>query len=481
MPTHRLDTLKDVLLIIAVWWGGVVLVNPVGEFPLFDDWAFSRTVEHLLNTGEYDPLNWGWMTLVTNALWGALFCLPQGFSFTALRISTLVAATLGLVGVYILFRDLQQPRSIVAIAVALTGFNPYFFSLSHSFMTEALFTALLVWTSILLLRALRTGSYVHLAIGAVLGLAATLSRQLAVCVPLAFAVVQLLRSNFSPPSVIRALTPLVVCLAGYLSVLWIGVIGVNVNALIFNSLGDVGKVFRTIIDNSYIALVHSGLLLFPLLLLEIVHLQRRPPAQVITAGAIALLVVTLTVVAKATLGGQSQQILLPLSSWLVKSGVGPAWLYDMVFLQNDNMQPLPAEFWIAVTAIALTGAVILIMAFSLRIGDVIGRRLRNGAIDDADLVTTFAFLTVIIYFLLLLTAPFTWDRYVVPMVPFMAVTIIGPSSSPTSAWNRVWPPGRIAAWTLLALFGAYAVAGTRDYLAWNRVRWTALHALMQED
>jgi hypothetical protein len=36
------------------------------------------------------------MTRVFQIVWGALFCFPFGFSYTALRISTL---TLGLVGV----------------------------------------------------------------------------------------------------------------------------------------------------------------------------------------------------------------------------------------------------------------------------------------------------------------------------------------------------------------------------------------------
>ena len=32
---------------------------------------------------------------------------------------------------------------------------------------------------------------------------------------------------------------------------------------------------------------------------------------------------------------------------------------------------------------------------------------------------------------------------------------------------------------LLALTAAFAVAGTKDYLAWNRVRWIALDELLQ--
>jgi hypothetical protein len=481
VPQSRLSTLQDILLIVAVWCGGVVVVDPTGEFPLFDDWAFSRTVDHLLSTGEYDPLNWGWMTLVTNVLWGTLFCLPDGFSFAALRASTLVAAVIGLIGVYVIFRDLQQPRGIAALAVALTGFNPYYFSLAHTFMTEALFTALLVWASIFLIRSLRTGSDLQLIIGSLLAVAATLSRQLALCVPLGFAIALLFKSSYwNPQSVLRAVAPVIACFIAYFAVLWAGMVGVNVNTLVFQSLSDLQKLFQTVAYNTYIVLVYSGLLLFPILLLDTLDQWRRQRARVISLGVFSILIVALTTAAKAIYGVHGREILLPLSSWLVASGVGPVWLYDMVFLKNDNLQPLPATFWIAVTAVALVGAVMLIIALALRTTEIVRGIRRREPLGDAGMVTTFTVLTVIIYFLLLLTAPMTWDRHVVPMIPFVMMAIVGLRTSPTGPWLNVSPPWKAVALALLVLFGLYAVVSTRDYLTWNRIRWLALHELMHD-
>lgn len=478
IPEGRLGTITDIALIVAAWCGGVLIVNPIGNFPLYDDWAFSRTVAHLLSTGEYDSLNWGWMTLVTNVLWGALFSLPDGFSFTALRISTLVAAVIGLIGVYVLFRDLRQSRCVALLAVSLTGFNPYFFSLSHSFMTEALFTALLVWASVFLVRSLRTESNLYLIVGTLLALAGTLSRQLALCVPLAFAATQLLKSGIRPPSVLRALTPVAVCVGAYIAVLWAGMIGANVNMLIVDSLSDVHKVSQTVIYNIYITLIHSGLLLLPILLVDTVDQWRRQAARVISIGGMSIMIIVLIVVAKAYYGPFGGEIALPLSGWLVKSGIGPVWLYD--FPDNDSIQPLPRGFWIIVTSMALAGSVMLITAFVLRITELIHRIARHEAMADASLVTSFSALTVIIYFLLLLTSPVAFDRHVVPMIPFIAMTIVGFRTSPASTWFNAPPLWRVATWTLIALFGFYAVVGTRDYLTCNRVRWMALNELMQD-
>src|SRR5215471_11216692 len=75
----------DLLILAAFWCASLLIVWPVGNFPLNDDWAFARSVERLLETGNYYPTPWAAMPLLTQTLGGALFCLPAGFSFNALR------------------------------------------------------------------------------------------------------------------------------------------------------------------------------------------------------------------------------------------------------------------------------------------------------------------------------------------------------------------------------------------------------------
>ncbi len=77
------------LLLASLWVASLFVVNPIGDFPLNDDWSFGLAVKNLLQTGEFHPTGWTSMPLITQTLWGALFCLPGGFSFNALRFSTL--------------------------------------------------------------------------------------------------------------------------------------------------------------------------------------------------------------------------------------------------------------------------------------------------------------------------------------------------------------------------------------------------------
>src|SRR6266850_6812147 len=96
----RSDWLVDFVAIAFLWSVAVVIVNPIGNFPLNDDWAMATTVKRLVEDGIYRPSGWTGMPLITQTLWGALFCIPFGFSFTALRFSTLAISLTGVFGTY---------------------------------------------------------------------------------------------------------------------------------------------------------------------------------------------------------------------------------------------------------------------------------------------------------------------------------------------------------------------------------------------
>jgi hypothetical protein len=91
----------DLLIIVALWCVAAFFVNPLGNFPLNDDWSYGTAVKRLLEGDGFRPTGWTAMTLVSQVIWGALFCIPWGFSFTALRFSTLTLALLGICCLYL--------------------------------------------------------------------------------------------------------------------------------------------------------------------------------------------------------------------------------------------------------------------------------------------------------------------------------------------------------------------------------------------
>ncbi len=72
-------TVLDVVIIALLWTLAVLIVQPVGEFPLNDDWSWGMTVKRLVEGLGYQPGRWREMTLLSHTLWGALFCIPHGF------------------------------------------------------------------------------------------------------------------------------------------------------------------------------------------------------------------------------------------------------------------------------------------------------------------------------------------------------------------------------------------------------------------
>src|SRR5689334_10766744 len=98
--------IKTSLLFLAAFTIPLLILRPLQNVPYVDDWTYAWSVENLLNTGTLKVLDWSSSMAVAQALWGALFCLPAGFSFSALRLSTWVLSVFGIIGFYQLLMEL---------------------------------------------------------------------------------------------------------------------------------------------------------------------------------------------------------------------------------------------------------------------------------------------------------------------------------------------------------------------------------------
>jgi len=476
----------DIALIALVWCVSALVVNPVGDFPLLDDWWFGRTVNHFIETGDYRPLGGELMTMITNILWGSLFCLPAGFSYTALRLSTLSLSLIGLIGVYVLVRDLQQPRWLALLVTLTLGLNPIYYSLSNTFMTDVPFVAIATWAAVFLARSLKSGSDLQMLAGAALALAATLSRQLGLCIPLAFAVTLLLRPGVTPRIAFRAVIPLILCVGAYLAFKhWLAVTGRTVafgwpNDAVLQELKNAKELIGLLFVHAFEVLINLGLFLSPVLLFSVKDIIRSHGRRAIVPIAIGTLTIILCGAVTAYYG---DAVLFPMreDNLLVKFGLGPVYSRDTMVLHLDNMTPLPAGFWLIVTAMGFVGSASLIATFSAHLPNLIRKVLQRVPIRDTEAVGLLLVLCGILYLLFLLPFPGFFDRYVLLLIPFFAAGIIGI----TDAFAKIAPYKenllRLPAFALVAAFGLFALAGTHDYLARNRARWEAFRDLMQHD
>ena len=191
VPTpFRADALA--LLALASWVGlCAALVGPWPDVPILDDWTYAWSVERLLQTGELAILPISSVYPVAQVLWGALFCLPFGFSFNALRVSTLVIAVLGAWAFYATLRELGSGQRRALFGTFLVLANPLTILLMHSFMTDIPFLSVTCAATWLFTRGILRRHAGSLWCAGALAVTSVLIRQVGVALPVAAAGVAL--------------------------------------------------------------------------------------------------------------------------------------------------------------------------------------------------------------------------------------------------------------------------------------------------
>jgi len=478
----------DFFLLTVFWLMSLVVVDPTGNFPLYDDWSYALTVKHLLATGTYQPTGFAAMTLIVNVLWGGAFCLLAGFSFVVLRFSTLFASWLGILSVYWLMRECRQPRGVTLLATLVFAFDPAYYFLSNTFMTDVLFIDLTVFAAIFFLKDLERRSNARLFMATIFSLAAVMSRQIGLAVPLAFAIVSILQQGGKARAACRAVMPLILCVVALIGFeQWLARTG-RLPALynyktetLVEAIGHPAKLAGVFAHSCYLCLMYLGFALSPILCLSLPRLRSNHKHWWVLCAWLAAALTGLTIVN----GLCGKGFTMPLSNNVVhRSGLGPLTLRDAFFVNTTPM--LPEFFWLAVTMISVAGATILASRIIFLAGGAV-RKLLPFQLDSNEAGGLFLVLAGVVYLLPFFINGFV-DRYLLPAVPFLMAGVLihlPQSAAQTRPQPRAmlagFAPAKLTGALLLAGFIGYGVCGTRDYLAWNRARWVALNDLMQKD
>jgi len=475
------------LCLSAVWFASLLIVNPIGDFPLNDDWSFGRTVKHWLDSGEFRPAGWFPMPFLTNAIWGYLFCSPFGFSFTVLRSSTLTLSWVGILGTYALVRQTDQPRWL-AVLIALTlAFNPLYYALSNTFMTDVPFSALMILAGIFFARALKSDSYVDLLIATAFATAATLSRQLGLASTIAFTITAVLvRRPLTIRCLLRASTPPIV--AGGALLLFQRTLQASHRLpavyqarteYLANVITEPSALLHSqsmVPKNLHLGALYLGLFLLPVLIFLVAKILQSHKKQ----GIILLcLAAGLLALRSGVLVSRNRSLFMPLShNVLIGSGIGPLTLRDTYILSLDNVPWLGWGFWFVVTAMSAIGATLLIALVTW----ATARFVRDWWLNNLGanrVVGLFFLLTGIVYLGPLVITSF-YDRYLVPLIPFFAIAIACACDQGQRAHRETLTVTRWVSLATLLAMTVFAIGATRDYLAWNRLRWEAIHHLMND-
>ncbi len=470
--------LKDLGFLLLLWCLAILLVNPYGNFPLNDDWSYGTTVQRLLEEGRYRPTGWTAMPLISQVLWGALFCLPFGYSFTALRVSTLVLALLGVFAFYLLLRQVGGSRKIAVVAALILAFNPVYFSLSQTFMTDVPFTTFTIIALLFLIRNVLFDSFSDLFWGTCCIAAAMLCRQLGFFLPVSFALVLLAKYGFSLRWAVRAIPAGGVGMAGLLVLQYWLMVSEAVPSKYSSTLHILIQALRrphtlvfTIFEQLCVILIYLGLFLLPLtFFLSIPH---RTDKSARLAKTVFGLFAALSIV---MLFSKSQ--LMPLGqNILIKGGVGPRTLRDTYLLELPHGPEFSVIFWLFVTIMAVVGGGLLLIYTIFIVRSRLHEMrscLRGG---NRELLSTIFFLAAIVLYVFPLALSGFFDRYLLPLIPLICGFMIASDSVKERPQRSFFKKGALC---LLIVFAVFSVGSTREYLDWNRLRWKALHRLLYD-
>jgi len=439
-------------VIVAVGVAVAVVIGVTGDFPLSDDWSYAYAARALCDDGELSFLPWTGASLVFQAWYGAALCKLFGLSFTVLRISTVLLAIVGAVALHALLRALDVDRRLAALAVATCCLGPLYVNLAFTWMTDVPFTVAVVVAGYLYVIGIERDDPARLLIAGIACAAALLIRQHGIFVAAAAALAILgSRSSALPDRLLRASAAAAFPVAVFLGFhLWLFFIHGAPSGL-QDKVSEAGTLALTTIGNSaFRGLHYIGVLLVPLaVVLAPSQLRKRPAVLATLAAALSALVVFLYA---------REQVLMPyLTNVIYDFGLGPLSLRDTQFLGMAPPLQLGLPFGVLLT-IGSTAATAVVLTSMLGAS----RRLGEPAFAFV------AYAALLLFAGSLLHTKFYFDRYLLPVLPF-AAAVVAASSRPTRIGVGAWATAAALAW--------FAVAGTHDYMEWNRARYAGIAEL----
>jgi hypothetical protein len=476
-------------LLSAIWLCMIILVNPIGNFPLHDDWAFGWTVRTWLEAGEFRLSDWNATNSLSQIVLGSLFCLPLGFSFTTLRFLTLAFGLLGALVSYGLLRQVGGGRSLAVLGAMLIVVNPLYFNLANSFMTDVPSFTFFVLALFCLICGLRRRSPFIVGLGLFLSCVAVLNRQSNLIIIPAFSLAYLRDRGVRLRSIGHVILVNMIVLVVYISYpQWLKLTGrtpflynLQIDQLTLSIKGGVGQIGITIFHNVATIAIYLGLFLLPFLLVIAASQYRNLSARQkqfgvwpisILVGAASLFVATHHPMPLAgnilnvfNLGGESIPGYDAFLSRATRTGMGRAW-------QGMTVIGVVGAALLTVCSIF---AVLQFFYYNRRPDE---RKMGSGSEKQWKVILVGAVLAMYCLPICILNKQYWFDRYLILCLPLMMMfATLSVTGGKLQSVNFM-TIGCIM--TLVLFYAGATIAGTHDYLASNRVRWQAISYAMRE-
>ena len=456
----RFQAQKGIIGLLILWVLSLFAVNICGEFALIDDWAYAKSVRDFSEFGVFKIYDRIAITFVSNLLWGSLFTKLFGFSFFVLRLSTVVAGGVLIYTFYRWLGLLTENQKLQLFCTALLAFNPLFYVLSTTFMTDIFFLMNASISLYFFTAYLKTENLKLLCWAFFFTIIAALSRQVGMVIPIAFLLVSLRKTipikhriYTYGGALIRVCSLILYYLLLASSKSTPSHYTMHPNELVHQMMGLNKEIVLRWLFYFYTTVVSLSVLLLPFGLFVLSQ------KQVNTKKALLIL---LSCLVGFGLIGLFRETTFPFNGQIVNDyGIGGYFFYEPYSRVAQMSYDIPDWFNVALISISVG---VLIYLISEQFHSAYQK------IKSSRLVQFLA-LTAILYYPCF-GFVYVFDRYllfhIILLIPLLILLFKDSLKSTSRSYS---------AYAVLAVFSLFTLIGTRDYFEYNRTKTKALNEL----
>jgi hypothetical protein len=477
------------ILLLLIWALIILIVNPVGEFMINDDWSFVKSLEAFRTEGKVIATGWGpsWApggpSLLFHLLWGNFFSYLFGYSLTTLRISVLTLGILGSFGLLWLFRFAGVSPWLSLLGTLTVVFNPLFLAESFTYMTDVTFASLAIFALLFLSLGVEKSRLSLIIIGLVFALCSILTRQIGVVIPMALVAACLVH----PQGLKLGKVKILFLVMGVVLIPWVAyeVFLYFAGSTPVTQHQVIHKIVRAPLEKGFID--YLGFLAYNLLFCAVGYIAFfiSPVLAVRYASFLSLksfryflgiLATSFVIFEAAILAGFINPPMVLSGNVIFNLGIGPILLKDtyILFMQR-TIAITPAVYYLLFWWAILAMGVLLSLVFSS-----LRSLLPFGSSRERPPLSFPAALSLLaaLFYLGIITLTGLHDRYLIPVFIFVVIWLVLDTAAARDSIRKSWRiwPGLVP----LVIFAFFSPLAIHDFMEMKHHLQKAQNYLVQE-
>lgn len=441
------------------------LIYPVGEFPLNDDWAYSKAVYEYVTFGKLKFSNLIAIPFISQFFIGVGVCKVFGFSHFILRLISIVTTLLSIYILNLILKKIDVKSHLHFFILIIFAFNPLVLSMGNTFLPDPIILFFSVISFYFMVNFFTTKKKWNLYFFVVFTVLGTLNRQTGVLIPFAFGIIFFISNPKTLKNIFFSISPLIInIIALYIYKKVAGhyeIIPGNYNLQLKGILKIISEPslasFFLVCVNFLTSIICLGILILPLTISNYrTHLSQ---IKKVLISKIIFIVFILGLFVKTMF---TVHVLPFNGNIFYQIGIGP------IIITGFNSQVIPEfSFYerIVYMVITIIGGTSFFFAFySLIVSFLKAWKEKISSISGFFILLIFAYLIPICFH-------YANDRYLLFLIPFFFIAYV---RSFEFELNKFW-----FLVSFLPIF-SFSVLCTYDYINFHKTKSKALNHLTNE-